>query len=81
MFKRFLNVFNKVLGRNVEEVIEEPTAVVTEPIEAIEEVKAVTLFDCVLKAKMLGLDMRKLNAKIGSMGEKKFISWFKQTYM
>ena len=40
-----------------------------------------TTYDCVAKAKELGLNMREIDDKLNSMENKDFIQWFKDTHL
>lgn len=82
MFKRLRNLFKRKKKVEAPKVVAEP--VVSDSKEDSEYVygsNELTLYDCVIKSKQLGLDMRKINGKISSMGNKEFISWFKLTYL
>jgi|SaaInlV_165m_DNA_1040744.scaffolds.fasta_scaffold57021_2 hypothetical protein len=78
--------FKKTLGRLFGKKTEEVAVTTTETDssandEYVYEAGELTTYDCIVKAKELGLDMLAIDNKLNSMSNKKFVEWFKTEHI
>lgn len=76
-------LFSKKETKNAPVVLSEPVVPSEKPSEAaveknpyVFEAGEKTIYDCIVEAKELELDMRLINAKVNSMNPREFIAWF-----
>jgi hypothetical protein len=82
----FKNTLGRLFGKKTEEVTTTEAVTTTETDssandEYVYEAGELTTYDCIVKAKELGLDMRAIDDKLHSMNNKEFIQWFKTEHM
>jgi hypothetical protein len=75
----FKKAFGKLFGKkdSKKEIVEENKT----NDQFFYEEGEMTTYDCVVKAKELGLNMREVDDKLNSMKNKDFIKWFTDTHL
>lgn len=81
-----MGLFGRLFGRKkkAKKEVEENSVEKTQKIERTEkkpyvyEVGDKTIYDCIVEAKALGLDMREVDAKLRGMEGDAFIAWFEE---
>lgn len=82
----FKNTIGKLFGsKNTvkEEVLTKDVTTETDSTanQYLYEAGEFSSYDCIVKAKELGLDMREIDTKMHSMKNKDFIKWFQETHL
>jgi hypothetical protein len=80
MFKRLRNLFKRKKKQVPKEAPKEAPKKDIEPTEEVYEAGQQTIYDCIVEAKELGLDMREVDAKLREMTKtpQDFIKWFNE---
>jgi len=78
----FKNTIGKLFGSK-KTVKEEVVTTETDSTanQYVYEAGELTSFDCIVKAKELGLDMHQIDYTMNSMENKEFIKWFQDTHL
>jgi len=80
----FKNTIGKLFGSKKEETAKKEVITTETDSTAnqyLYEAGELTSYDCIAKAKELGLDMREIDTKMNSMKNKDFIKWFQETHL